>query len=1040
MKVLLQMVLICCVAPGAAFAQTVGASLQGTVHDPSGAVVPGAEVEIRNVETGAARMLKADESGRWREPVLLPGEYELRVSAAGFQTVVRKGIHLAVGQEAVIDLGLEIGRTGSEISVVADAERINLTSGSLSGLVDERQMRDLPLNGRSFQQLALLEPGVNAVTAGGNDPVGGRTPKISMNGTRPEQSSFLLDGTDINDVYNKTPGSVGGVLLGVEAVLEFQVLTNSYSAEFGRSAGGVINAVTRAGGNQVHGSLFEFLRNSHLDAKNFFDPATQPIPPFKRNQFGGVVGGPIHKDQTFFFGSFESLIDRLGVTGVTSVPNLNARQGLLPTGQITVNQAIQPYIDTLFPQPNGRDLGGGVAQYLFTRPQPTNEYFTQGRIDHRFSPSDSLFGRYTLDNGNVNRPPTTKVPIANTKERSRNQYVTLEYQHVFSPSLLNTLRLGFSRSDHESVNERTITIPPALAWIPGQPMGYLTISGVVTENFGDYRLPRLDRLNNWQYADTIFLNRGAHGIKMGLETQRIQFNQDTTSQVGGLLTFTSLSNFLQGIPSQFDFAIPGGVDPDRGYRQRLFAFFLQDDVRLRPNLTVNLGLRYEFVTVPTEVNGKISNLRNVTDAALTVGDPWYANPSLKNFAPRVGLAWDPFGGGKTSIRAGFGIFDDEILPKYYFFSGSLNPPFTKRSSVVSPTFPNLLSKFDPNHVLYQLQTTNYNLQNPYALQFNLSIQRSLPGDWIVSAGYSGSRGVHLIRIGDANLAPSTVTGGIKVYQPQLGRMNPNFASITQRITDAQSFYNALQLSAQKQFSHGLRAQFSYTFSRAIDDASGVNSQDYTNGSPYVLDFYDRKADRGLSAFWAQHVFVGNWSYELPFARSMTGVGGLFLKGWQLNSITTVQTGHPFEVRLGFNRSGNLNTVNYAMHERPDVKPGYSNNPILGDPARWWDVNAFQLQPANQRGNLGRNTLIGPAIVGFDLSVAKSFPIDEKRKFEFRAESFNLPNHPNFGVPSGLTAFTGVGAGGNPTIAPNWGVISTTVTTSRQIQFGLKLIF
>src|ERR1041385_1953753 len=678
MKVLLQMVLIGCVAPGAAFAQTVGASLQGTVHDPSGAVVPGAEVEIRNVETGAARMLKADESGRWREPVLLPGEYELRVSAAGFQTVVRKGIHLAVGQEAVIDLGLEIGRTGSEISVVADAERINLTSGSLSGLVDERRMRDLPLNGRSFQQLALLEPGVNAVTAGGNDPVGGRTPKISMNGTRPEQSSFLLDGTDINDVYNKTPGSVGGVLLGVEAVLEFQVLTNSYSAEFGRSAGGVINAVTRAGGNQVHGSLFEFLRNSHLDAKNFFDPATQPIPPFKRNQFGGVVGGPIHKDQTFFFGSFESLIDRLGVTGVTSVPNLNARQGLLPTGQITVNQAIQPYIDTLFAPPNGRDLGGGVAQYLFTRPQPTNEYFTQGRIDHRFSPSDSLFGRYTLDNGNVNRPPTTKVPIANTKERSRNQYVTLEYQHVFSPSLLNTLRLGFSRSDHESVNERTITIPPALTWIPGQPMGYLTISGVVTENFGDYRLPRLDRLNNWQYADTIFLNRGAHGIKMGLETQRIQFNQDTTSQVGGLLTFTSLSNFLQGIPSQFDFAIPRGVDPDRGYRQRLFAFFLQDDVRLRPNLTVNLGLRYEFVTVPTEVNGKISNLRNVTDAALTVGDPWYANPSLKNFAPRVGLAWDPFGGGKTSMRAGLGLFDDEILPKYYFFSGSLNPPFTKR--------------------------------------------------------------------------------------------------------------------------------------------------------------------------------------------------------------------------------------------------------------------------------------------------------------------------------------------------------------------------
>jgi hypothetical protein len=433
MKVLSAAVLFCGVMSVFASAQTVGASLQGTIHDPSGAVLPRTQVEIRNVETGATRSLTADDGGRWREPVLLPGEYEIRASAPGFQTVVRKGIHLAVGQEAVLDLGLEVGQTETEISVIGDAERVNLTSGALSGLVDEKQMRDLPLNGRSFQQLALLQPGVNAVNAGGNDPVGGRTPKISMNGTRPEQSSFLLDGTDINDVYNKTPGSVGGVLLGVEAVLEFQVLTNSYSSEFGRSAGGVINAVTRAGSNQYHGSLFEFLRNSDLDAKNFFDPATLPIPPFKRNQFGGVMGGPIHKDRTFFFGSFESLIDRLGVTGVTSVSNLNARKGLLPTGQINVNQAIQPFLDTLLPPPNGRDLGGGVAQYLFTEPQPTNEYFTQGRIDHRFSTSDSLFGRYTLDNGNVNRPPTVKVPITNTMERSRNQYVTLEYLGLRNP-------------------------------------------------------------------------------------------------------------------------------------------------------------------------------------------------------------------------------------------------------------------------------------------------------------------------------------------------------------------------------------------------------------------------------------------------------------------------------------------------------------------------------------------------------------------------------------------------------------------------------
>jgi hypothetical protein len=1040
MKLAFAAILVACAAIAPAFAQTVGASLQGTVSDPSGAVISNAQVEILNVDTGAPHRLLTDEAGRWREPVLLPGEYQVRVTAAGFQTLVRKGIKLDIGQEVVLDFRLEVGQNTAEIRVIAEAPAINLTSGAASGLVDQKQMRDLPLNGRSFQQLALLQPGVNAVTAGGNDPVGGRTSKISINGSRPEQSSFLLDGTDINDVYNKTPGSVGGVLLGVEAVLEFQVLTNSYSAEFGRATGGVINAVTRSGANQVHGSAFEFLRNSHVDAKNFFDPAANPIPPFKRNQFGGVLGGPIHKDQTFFFGSFESLIDRLGVTGVTSVPNANARQGILPSGPITVNTAIKPYLDTLFPLPNGRDLGGGVGQYLFTAPQPTNEYFMQGRIDHRFSASDSLFGRYTFDNGNVDRPPIVKLPATKTKERSRNQYVTVEYQHVFSPGLLNTARLGFNRSNHESVNEHTINIPPQLSWIPGEPFGYLTISGVVTEDFGDYRLPRLDRLNNYQAGDTLFLTHGAHGIKLGFETQRLQFNQNTSSQIGGLLTFTNISNFLQGNPSQFDFAVPGGVDPIRGYRQRVFAFFLQDDVRLRPNLTVNLGLRYEFATVPTEVNGKISNLRNVTDPALNVGGQWYANPSLKNFGPRVGLAWDPFSTGKTSVRAGFGMFYDEILPKYYFFSGSLNPPYTQRASLTSPPFPNLLANFDLNRVKYQLQTTNYDLQNPYALQFNLSIQRSLPGDWVVNAGYSGSRGLHLFRIGDANLAPFTIVNGIKVYQPQLGRMNPNFASITQRITDAQSFYNALQLSAQKRFSHGLRAQFSYTFSRSIDDASGVNSQDYSDGSPYVMDFYDRKIDQGLSTFWAKQVFVGNWSWELPFARSMSGIGGVLLKGWQVNSITSVQTGHPFEVRLGFNRSGNLNTVNYAMHERPDLKPGASNNPILGDPARWWDVNAFALQPANQRGNLGRNTLIGPGLVNLDFSLAKSFAIDEARRLEFRAEAFNMPNHPNFAVPSGLTAFTAVSSSGAPVVAPTAGVITSTVTTSRQIQFGLKFVF
>ncbi|HEY2934033.1 MAG TPA: TonB-dependent receptor [Acidobacteriota bacterium] len=1019
------------------YAQSVGATLQGTITDPSGAAVPGAVVTVRNINTGAINDVESDANGRYRLPLLPPGSYELRASSIGFQPIVQRGITLAVGQDAIVNISLKLGEMANEITVEARVSQINLTSAALSGLVDDKQIRDLPLNGRSFQQLALLQPGVSAALAAGNDVVGGRAPKISINGARPEQNNFLLDGTDINNVYNKTPGSVAGVLLGVDSVLEFQVLTNAYSAEFGRAAGGVINAVTRSGSNHFHGSLFEFHRNSALDAKNYFDPVNQTIPAFKRNQFGGTLGGAIQADKTFFFAAYEGLIERLGITGVTAVPDANARKGILPNRTVKLHPAIPRYLETLFPLPNGQPLGGGAAEYLFSRSQPTNEHYLQGRIDHRFSEVDSLWGRYTFDNGNVDRQPFNKPPMAFTKERSRNQYFTLEHHHTVSAQLLNTARFGFSRSTQEADNQRTISIPPELSWVPGEAFGYLTIAGLVTEMGGDFRLPRLDRLNNFQYDDTIFLTRGRHGMKLGFQAQRLQFNQDTVSQRGGIVNFANLESFLQGIAISVDVALPGLVDPVRGYRQSLFAFYAQDDFKFRPNLTFNLGLRYEFVTVPTEVNGKISNLRNVSDLRVTVGDPWHSNPSLKNFAPRVGIAWDPFGSGKTSVRAGFGIFYDEILPKYYFFSGSLNPPFTTRTSIPNPPFPNITADFDPTKpIKAQLQTVNFDLQTPYIMQYNFSLQRAFPGDVDLTVAYAGSRGNHLLRLGDANLAPEIVINGVKTYQPLQGRRNPNFTGVWQRVTDAQSFYNSLQLAAVKRSSHGLRAQASYTFSRSVDDSSGINSQDFDNSVQYAMDWYDRTLDRGLSSFHAKHNLTFNWTYDCPFGRSLTGIGGALLKGWQLNNITALRSGVPFTVRMGFNRSGNLNTTGFSIHERPNLKSGFSNSPVLGDPNRYFDVSAFELPPVNQRGNLGRNTLIGPGLVSIDASLAKSFSLGEERSLQFRTEVFNLPNHPDFAVPSGRIVFTNAAAA----IAPTAGRITSTVTTSRQIQFGLKLTF
>src|SRR6266508_6164739 len=431
MRHLVASTLAFCLGAGVAGAQTVGASLQGIVTDSSGGAIPNADVVVLGVATGGVWEVKTDSSGRYRVPLLQPGEYEVHVSQTGFQPLARRGIQLTIGQNAVIDVRLELGAIKEEMTVTGASPTINTTSGGVSGLVGDKEIRELPLNGRSFQQLALLQTGVTPALAAGNDVVGGRTPKISINGARPEQNSFLLDGTDINNVYNKTPGSSAGVLLGVEAVLEFQVLTNAYSAEFGRSAGGIINAVTRSGANDYHGSLFEFHRNSALDARNFFDPPSRPKPDFRRNQFGAVLGGPLKKDRTFFFAAYEGLIERLGVTGITAVPDDDARRGILPGGRtVTLHPAIPAYLDLLFPHANGRSLGGGAAEYLFTESQPTDEHFFQVRLDHRLSPASTLFVRATHDRGDVTRIPTDKPPINIQPERTRNTYVTVEQQHT----------------------------------------------------------------------------------------------------------------------------------------------------------------------------------------------------------------------------------------------------------------------------------------------------------------------------------------------------------------------------------------------------------------------------------------------------------------------------------------------------------------------------------------------------------------------------------------------------------------------------------
>ena len=1016
-------------------AQT-SASLRGLVRDADAAPVQGARVEIRNQATGKVTSQETNAAGEFVEPVLEPGRYQVSAKAERFQDYERRDLDLGVGQKLTLRIRMLTMASKESMEINAGAGQLNVSSGALSVNVDKDQIRDLPLNGRSFEQLSLLQPGVTLANSAGSSFYGARGRAISVNGARPEQNSFLLDGTDMMNAFNKTPGSAAGVLLGVEGVLEYQVLTNSYAPEFGRAAGGVVNVATRGGANQWNGSLFYFLRNSALDAKNYFNPAGAEIPGFKRNQFGGTVGGAIRKDRTFFFLSYEQLKERLGVISSTAVPDAEARRGMLPTGPVAVSPVIQPYLNRLFPVANGRSLGGGAAEYNYSLSQPTDDRFAQGRVDHRFSDRNSVFARYTITEGTVDRVPLNTVPASRLLETGRNQYVGAEWTSMASPSLFLSTRVAFSRSASATLNRRTIADIDSLSFVPGAPFGFLTVTGLTSSVGGDARVPREDYLNNFQYTGSALWLRGRHSWKFGVSTQRQQFNTFNALQQGGAVTFNNLADFLRGTARSIDYSIPGFYDPVRGFRQSLVAGFAGDEFRLKPNLTITYGVRYEFASVPREVNGKISNLREVLDSTLAVGDPYFANPSTKNFAPRVGFAWSPGDKGQWVVRGGYGIFFDLILPRSYFIVATRNPPFSNRVLVNSPRFP-----LTPGDVAAwrtippSVNSFAPNPANPYLSQFNLTVDRLWRG-WTISTGYVGSRGQNLTRQAEANLAVSSVVNGVRTYNPAAGRVNPAFAGIVRVETDAQSFYNGLQVSAIRTLAKGVRAQVSYTFSKSIDDTSGIVSSDFINSTQYTLDYTDRRLDRGLSSFHAAHVFVANGAWMIPAPAGARGWSRHLMRGWQLHNITTVQSGHPFSLLMGFNRSGNLNTASLTFHDRPDVNPEFRGNPITGDPRRYWDINYVRMPAANVRGNLGRNTLIGPGLLMIDASLVKPILTRERMNLVLRTEMFNLTNTPNFAPPIGRTAFTNAGGG----VAANQGVINSTVTSSRQLQFALKLTF
>ena len=1078
--------LLCCVSMAPVAAQEAGGTIVGTVTDPSGAAVGSANVTIKNVATGVERNSATNADGVYSAPNLIPGTYEITIIATGFATAAVQGVGLLGGERREVSVVMKLGQASDKVNVVSsEISDIQLASSEVRGVVDSHTVNELPLNGRDWTSLTLLEPGVaqvrtqKALGVSNDRPNRGLGTDVTIGGNRPQGNNYRLDGVSINDYSSGAPGSVTGGVLGVDAVQEFSVVTSNAPADYGKTSGGVINAVSRSGTNAFHGSAYEFLRNSKLDTRNFFDTAKDAsgnliVPPFKRNQFGATGGGPIIKDRTFFFADYEGLRQSLSQTNTITVPSQNAHNGVLASGNVTVDPKVVPYL-ILFPLPSSPTTGD-TGTFKFVAKQVTNEDFATGRIDHRISVSDNLFGTYVFDRGQQQNPDAYNFKLIGN--HSSRQTLALEESHIFTPALVNSARFGFNRDVVIAFTTLSAINPAAadatLGFNPGLPVGIITVGSGVTQFSGGLGAISAYRFhfNSFQAYDDLFWARNKHALKFGFYAERIQANQFTQgASPNGFYTFGSLSNFLQNIPTTFQTLLGTSRTP-RDLRQSVFGGYIQDDYKIKPRLTLNLGLRYEMATVPTETANQLSTLVNFTDTAPHLGSPYYSNPTLKNFAPRVGFAWDPFGGGKTSVRGAFGIYDVLPLPYQFQLLTLLSAPFTEGAStpVVAGDFPSggFAKASNPTNL-----RNAYVEQNPhrsYVEQWTLNVQREILRNLTVTAGYVGSHGVHLPFHADEinDIQPTLTSSGYLWPGPGVTgtRLFPNLGGQVSTVQwSTSSTYHGLNLSAIKRLSHGVQFQGSYTFSKSIDTGSSGIAGDTFGNSVSSLPLFNPQVRRGLSDFDVRHVGAINAIWLVPNPINWSEVPKWFASGWQIGGIYTITSGLPFTPTIGGDplglkgadlyafpnsvsgcdpvdsnfKSNGLHYLNLNCFTLPTAPTSMASSckPFAGATAA---PPAGQVYCANLLGNSGRNTVSGPGLQDLDFSLFKNNPIhriSEKFTVQFRWEIFNIFNHANFNppAPGARQVFATSGALNNAGL-----LTSPTITTSRQMQFALKFIW
>lgn len=1063
----------------------VSASISGRVEDASGSPVSGAAVTVKSLETGASRTATTSSDGFYRVLSLALGKQEMKAEKAGFKAALRTGIDLRVGQEAVVNLRLEVGDLAQQVTVSEQAPVVNATTVSVAGMVGEREVKDLPLNGRSFDNLITLNPGsinYSAMKSAATSTSDGNT--FSVDGRRTAENLFLLNGIEYTGASQLavSPGGASGELLGIDAVREFNVLTDTYGAGYGKRAGAQVIVATQSGANVLHGSVFEFLRNSALDARNFFDQSS--VPPFRRNQFGGALGGPLRKNKLFLFGNYEGFRQALALSSVAVVPDAQARLGLLPnasggyTKVADLNPAMLAYMP-FWPQANGPErLVGGLptgSALSYNNPrQSIREDFANTRVDYTLGSRDWLAGIYTIDDG-TNLIPLSD-PLFASYETLRSQVASVQETHVFSPRVLNAFDAGFSRAGFNLDSSPLASFPASDSFVSGLGPGGIVIGGgVTTTGLGSITSAGPNnaanswtRRNLFTWTDSVQIVKGKHQIGAGVWFQRLQDNDDTASRQLGQATFSSLTTFLQGKVSNFQ-VVP--TPSELGWRSLMGAWYLEDTIKLRSNLTLQAGVRHEFTNGWNEVAGRAANYVTNGEGVLVttplIGHSAFTDNNAKwLFGPRVALAWDVLGNGHTVMRAGFGTYYS-LIDDLSFLLNSV-PPYNGALTFANVSLPSILPIL-PNVTpppscgpgvpapcsTYAPQGIQPNAKTPAVEEWRFTVERQVDRDTVLRVAYVGSSGYHGLLSVDPNTIPAQICAspsGCKAggtpgtttsivpqgaqYIPFGGRPNPYLGAGFFWYTEGNSSYNALQVDLSRRLTQGLEFRANYTWSKNLDMNSALTGAQANNQAQMILDRNDLPRDWGPSALNAASQGSISWIYLLPCGRgrrwlaSPSRIEDAFIGGWQFDGITTLLSGFPFTPQIGSNRSGDGDTRN---PDRPSLNPAFSGPVVLGNPNQWFNPSAFVLPAAGTYGNLGRGTYAGPGLAALDLSLVKAIAATERMNLQFRSEFFNILNHTNLGTPNAIVFSSGA-------VSPSAGLITTTATTSRQIQFGLKLIF